>query len=141
MAEVLAEPMSIRRLYANLLEILSGIALFLSMIGIYGVMSHAVAQRTNEIGLRMAVGATMSDIVRLVFSQGGRLVASGIAAGLTLALVLDRFLSAYLFGITAYDPVTMVACCAVLLLVMSAAIWIPARRASHIEPLIALRYE
>ncbi|HYL61953.1 MAG TPA: ABC transporter permease [Candidatus Methylomirabilis sp.] len=141
MSDVLSESTALRHLYAKLLELIAGIALFLSMIGIYGVLSHWVAQRANEIGLRMAVGAGSAAIRRLIFLQAGKLVAAGLAIGLTLALTLSRFLAAYLFGIGANDPATMVACCGVLLAAAAAAIWIPARRATRVDPMATLHYE
>jgi putative ABC transport system permease protein len=141
MSEVLSESTSLRRLCARLLELIAGLALFLSTIGIYGVMSHSVAQRTNEIGLRIAVGAATADILRLVFSQGGKLIFAGLGAGLALALTLDRFLTSYLFGMRAGDPETMFACCALLVIVALGAIWIPARRATRVDPIVTLRYE
>jgi len=141
MLEVLAESTSLRRLYASLLELMAGIALFLSAIGIYSIVSHLVAQRTSEIGLRIAVGATTSDILRLVFKQGGKLIIAGLGVGLVLALTLNRFLTSYLYGIGAADPWTLAAACSVLIAVTSAAIWTPARRATRVDPMVALRYE
>jgi putative ABC transport system permease protein len=141
MSEVLADSTSLRRLYAKLLELMAGIALFLCTIGIYGVMSHTVAQRTSEIGLRMAIGADSSDVLRLIFFQGAKLIFAGLSAGLVLALTLDRVLNAYLFGIRANDPTTMFACCILLVAIAAGAIWLPARRATRIDPIITLRYE
>jgi putative ABC transport system permease protein len=141
MSEAVSESTSLRRLCANLLELIAGIALFLSSIGIYGVMSQAVLQKTNEIGLRMAVGATMKDILRMVFFQAGRLSAAGLVIGLALTFTFDRFLSSYLFEIKATDPVTITICCSVLLLVAAGAVWMPARRAAAVDPMQALRAE
>ena len=141
MPEVVAESTSLRRLYAKLLELVAGIAVFLCTIGIYGVMSNVVAQRTSEIGLRMAVGANSSDVLRLIFWQGAKLIAAGLSAGLLLALTLDQLLNAYLFGIQANDPTTIVACCLFLVSIAVGAIWFPARRATRIDPIVTLRYE
>ena len=141
MPEVLAESTSLRRLYARVLELMAAIALFLSAIGIYSVISHLVAQRTGEIGLRIAVGATTSDILRLVFKQGGKLIVAGVGVGLALSLTLNRFLASYLYGIGAADPWTLAAACSVLIAVASAAIWTPARRATRVDPMVALRYK
>jgi putative ABC transport system permease protein len=141
MPEVLAESTSLRRLHVRLLELMAGIALFLSAIGIYSVVSHLVAQRTSEFGLRIAVGATTSDILRLVFKQGGKLIIAGLGVGLALSLTLNRFLTSYLYGIGAADAWTLAAACSVLIAVASAAIWTPARRATRIDPMVALRYE
>jgi putative ABC transport system permease protein len=141
MPEVLAESTSLRRLYARVLELMAAIALFLSAIGIYSVISHLVAQRTGEIGLRIAVGATTSDILRLVFKQGGKLIVAGLGVGLALSLTLNRFLTSYLYGIGAADPWTLAAACSVLIAVASAAMWTPARRATRVDPMVALRYK
>jgi putative ABC transport system permease protein len=141
MPEVLAESTSLRRLYVRLLELMAGIALFLSAIGIYSVVSHLVAQRTSEFGLRIAVGASTSDILRLVFKQGGKLIIAGLGVGLALSLTLNRFLTSYLYGIGAADPWTLAAACSVVIAVASAAIWTPARRATRVDPMVALRYE
>ena len=141
MSEILLESTSLRRLYARLLGLMAGIALFLSVVGIYAIVSHSVVQRRNEIGLRIAVGADWTDIVRLVFSDGGKLTIAGLAIGLTLALTLNRFLSSYLFGISASDPATLIACCVLLVMVSGSAIWIPAWRATRVDPMVALRYE
>jgi len=141
MPEVLAESTSLRRLHVRLLELMAGIALFLSAIGVYSVVSHLVAQRTSEFGLRIAVGATTSDILRLVFKQGGKLIIAGLGVGLALSLTLNRFLTSYLYGIGAADAWTLAAACSVLIAVASAAIWTPARRATRIDPMVALRYE
>jgi putative ABC transport system permease protein len=141
MSEVVANSTSLRRLYARLLELMAGIALFLSAIGIYGVMSHTVAQRTAEIGLRMAVGADSSDVLRLIFSQSAKLILAGLGIGLMLALTLDRVLNSYLFGIHANDPTTMFACCVLLVLIAVGATWLPAHRATRIDPVVSVRYE
>lgn len=141
MPEVLAESTSLRRLYAKLLELIAGIALFLSSIGLYGVMSHAVGQRTSEIGLRMAVGADTSDVLRLVFYQGAKLIFAGLGIGLALALILDRLLASCLFGIRASDPATMLACSVLLVAIGVGAVWIPARKALRVDPVVALRID
>lgn len=141
MSEVVADSTSLRGLYARLLELMAGIALFLCTIGIYGVMSHTVAQRTSEIGLRMAIGANSSDVLKLIFLQGAKFIVAGLGVGLVLALTFDRVLNAYLFGIRANDPTTIFACCVLLVAIAVGAIWIPARRATQIDPIITLRYE
>jgi putative ABC transport system permease protein len=128
MADVLSESTSLRRLYARLVELMAGIALFLSTIGIYGLVSHSVAQRTGEIGLRIAIGAATTDILRLVLSQGGKLIVGGLGAGLALSLNLNHFLASYLFGIDASDPGTMAAACSLLIVVAG-------------DPMVALRHD
>jgi len=141
MSEMVSESTFLRRLYARLLELCAGIALFLSVIGIYGVISHSVTQRTNEIGLRIAIGANHADILRLVFFQGSQLVLTGLGIGVILALLLNRLLNSYLFGIGADDPLTMAACCLLLSAIAAGAIWVPARRATRVDPNVALHYE
>ena len=100
-----------------------------------------MAQRTSEIGLRIAVGAATTDILRLVFSQGGKLIIAGLGVGLALSLTLNRFLRSYLFEIDPTDSGTLAAACSLLIVVAGAAIWIPARRATLVDPVVALRYE
>jgi len=141
MSEILLQSTSLRRLYARLLELMAGIAVFLSAMGMYAVVSHCVVQRRNEIGLRIAVGASWADILRLVFSVGGKLAIMGLAVGSVLSLILNRFLSSYLFGITPSDPSTLVTSCALLILIAAGAIWIPACRAARVDPGLALRYD
>lgn len=141
MSDVLSQSTSLSRMYARLLELLAGLALFLSTIGVYGVVSHSVVQRTGEIGLRIAIGASTTDIFRLIFSQGGKLVICSLGVGLAVSMTLNRFLTSYLFGIGARDPVTMAAACILLIVVAGLAIWIPAWQATRIDPTVALRYE
>ena len=120
---------------------MAAIAVFLSAMGIYAVVSYSVVQRRNEIGLRIAVGAGWADILRLVFFDGGKLTIAGLAVGLVLSLTLNRFLSSYLFEITPSDPATLVASCVLLVLIAAGAIWIPAWRALRVDPAVALRYD
>ena len=129
------------RFAATLLALLAGIALFLASVGIYGLIAETVAARTREIGVRMALGAAPGDIVRRVVQRGLALAAVGLAAGVLAALALSRLLSSLLFGVGAADPATYGAVSAVLLLVSAAACWIPARRATRIDPTVALRSE
>ena len=114
-------------------------ALLLAAIGIYGVVAYAVAKRTREIGLRMALGATPSGVVAMVVSQASRPVVAGIAGGLTGAFLLTRALETMLFGVTASDPMTFVGAVAVLSAVAMSACFVPAMRASRIDPMVALR--
>jgi ABC-type antimicrobial peptide transport system permease subunit len=141
LSEILLQSTSLRRLYARLLELMAGIAVFLSAMGMYAVVSHSVVQRRNEIGLRIAVGASWADILRLVFSAGGKLAIIGLAVGSLLSLILNRFLASYLFGITPSDPPTLVTSCALLVVIAAGAIWIPAWRATRVDPGVALRYD
>jgi putative ABC transport system permease protein len=129
------------RFQAVLLAGFAGIALLLATIGIYGVTSHAVTQRTQEVGIRMAMGAARRDVLLLLIAQHLRPALVGLALGLAGALVLSRFLRTLLFGVGATDPLTFTVVGAVLFLVAAIACWIPARRATRIDPLVALRGE
>jgi putative ABC transport system permease protein len=129
------------RFNATLLVIFAGVALILTIVGLYGVMSYSVAQRTNEIGIRMALGAQTSDVLRLIVSQGFKLVLIGLGIGLIGAFALTRVIASLLFGVTTKDPLTFAAVAALLALVALLACYIPARRATRLDPLHALRYE
>jgi ABC-type antimicrobial peptide transport system permease subunit len=130
-----------RRFQTSLIGLFSLAALILSAIGIYGLMHYFVAQRTNEIGVRMALGARYGNVLSLVLRQGLLLAGIGVMVGVFGALALTRLLSSLLFGVTATDPVTFAAAPAILLGVAVLACWIPARRAAAIDPVRALRQE
>ncbi|HEY6227995.1 MAG TPA: ABC transporter permease, partial [Verrucomicrobiae bacterium] len=141
MDEIVAASRSRPRFLTELLGVFSITALILASVGIYGVISYSVAQRTREFGVRMALGAGTADVLRLVLSRGMRLTLSGLLIGLIGAVALTRFMSALLFGVTPTDPVTFIIVPAVLALVALAASYLPARRATRVDPLNALRYE
>jgi len=124
-----------------ILAIAGTMALLIGMVGIYGVISYVVSQRRCEIGTRMALGAQQSDVMRLVLSEGMLVILIGLGVGLAGSLASTRFLSSLLFGVTATDPLTFAGVIILLALVALAACWIPARRAVHVDPMIALRHE
>jgi putative ABC transport system permease protein len=137
----LADSLTIRRLNMLLLSAFAGLALLLAGIGIYGVISYSVVQRTQEIGIRLALGADRSCVVRLIVAAGSKLVLGGVILGVLGFLALVRFMSSLLFGVQATDAVTLTAGITILASVALAASYIPARRAAKVDPMIALRYE
>jgi putative ABC transport system permease protein len=141
MEQVIVESSSDTRFEALLLGIFAGLALVLAAVGIYGVMSYLVAQRTQELGIRMALGAQPLDVLRLVLGGGVMLTVAGLAIGLVAAFAITRLLSKLLFGVSATDPLTFFGVAMLLGLVALAACWIPARRAMRVDPMTALRYE
>jgi putative ABC transport system permease protein len=117
------------------------VALMLAAIGVYGITSYAVAQRTHEIGVRLALGAQLSDVLRLVLRQGLKLTIIGAALGLLGAYLATRAITSVLYGVSATDPLTFVSVSGLLILVALIASYVPARRATKVEPLVALRNE
>ena len=141
MDQLIANASAERRFSLLLLTLFAAIALVLSAIGIYGVMAYTTTQRRHEIGIRLALGAAGRDVLRLVVGQGMRLVLVGLAAGLCGAWMLSRVLASQLYGISAQDPVTYLTVAAILGAVALAATWLPARRATRVDPMISLRSE
>jgi len=139
--DVLAASLAARRLSMILLSAFAALALVLSCIGIYGVISHLVGQRTHEIGVRMALGAQPGDVMRLVLGQGAKMVLVGMVMGIAAALGLTRLMANQLFGVTSHDPLTFAAVAMLLTMIALLACYVPARRAVRLDPLIALRYE
>jgi putative ABC transport system permease protein len=144
MQQIVADSMSSQRFPMILLGAFAVLALLLASVGIYGVISYSVTQRTHEIGIRVALGAKKRNILRLVVGQGLRMVLTGLAIGCVAALILTRLLSSFshlLYGVGTSDPITFVTLSAALTTIAVMACYIPARRASRVDPMVALRYE
>jgi putative ABC transport system permease protein len=132
---------AVPRFNTFLLAIFAALAMILTAVGLYGVVSYTVAQRTHEIGIRMALGAQPGDMLRSVVGQGIGLAVFGVGLGLIASFGLTRFLSSLLFGVSSTDPLSYAVVVAVLFTVVLLACYIPARRAMRVDPMIALRYE
>jgi predicted permease len=141
MNDVVSNSFAARRLSMFLLGVFAALALVLACVGIYGVISYLVGQRTHEIGVRMALGAERTDVLRLVLGHGARMALIGVAIGMGAALGLTRLMANQLFGVSAHDPLTFAGVALLLIIVAVAACYIPARRAMRVDPMIALRWE
>ena len=141
MNQLVSDSLGTRRITLILLGAFSGLALVLAAIGIYGVISYSVAQRTHEIGIRMALGAQPIDVLRMVLKQGAKIAFAGVAIGVMVSLGLTQLMSSLLFSVSAADPLTFAGVAILLVLVALLACYIPARRALRVDPMVALRYE
>jgi ABC-type antimicrobial peptide transport system permease subunit len=141
MDEILDRAVADRTQQMTLLGAFAGLALLLASIGLYGVLSYAVQQRSREIGLRMALGATARGVVGMVVGRGLALTAAGLVVGLAAAAAATRAMKTMLFGVDSFDPSTFAAVSALLAAIAALACWIPARRASRVDPILVLRDE
>jgi putative ABC transport system permease protein len=141
MRELLSQSLEQRRFVLVLFEVFGALALVLATVGLYGVMAHSVAQRTHEIGVRMALGARRVDVVGLLAREGVLLVGAGLVLGAGAALVATRLVASQLFQVSPRDPLAWAAAVAALTVAATLATWLPARRASRVDPMQALRDE
>jgi len=141
MDNIVSDSIAPRRFQLNLVLLFAAAAMLLATLGIYGVVSYSVAQRTNEMGIRMALGAQPGNIRRMVLGQSLLPVFAGLLAGVMASVALGRIMSSLLFGVRAWDPATISGVAAMLLGVAAAATYLPVRRATHVDPASALRYE
>jgi len=140
MDQILADSLARRRLYMALMAVFSTAALLLAAVGVYGMLSYCVNRRTHEMGIRLAIGAERKDVLWLVLGEGITMALAGIAVGVAAALVLTRLMSSLLFGVSASDPITFAGVALLILLVALVASYVPARRATRVDPMVALRY-
>jgi ABC-type antimicrobial peptide transport system permease subunit len=141
MAEIVAQNYGAIRFPMSLLWIFSALALLLSAVGIFGVTSYTVSQRTREMAIRLALGASHRELLRLVLREGLAVTLAGTVVGLAGTLLVSRLMKAYVYGISSTDPLTLTAACLVLAAIALLASYIPARRAARVDPMVALRYE
>jgi predicted permease len=141
MEQLIADSLASQRFSMILLAGFAALAMGLATVGIYGVISYVVGQSAREIGIRMAMGAQRSDVLRLILQRGGKLTLTGVALGVGAAICLSRLMSSLLYGVGATDPLTFLAVAAVLTTVGILACYVPARRAAKVDPMVAMRYE
>src|SRR3954471_1475182 len=141
MDTIISWSLAVRRFSMILLALFASLALILASVGIYGVISYTVGQRTREIGIRIALGAGRNDVLRSILGQGAKMALLGVAIGTVAALALARLMSTMLYGVSASDPLTFLGVAGLLMLVALTACYIPARRAMHVDPIVALRYQ
>ena len=141
MTDIIAESLATQRFAMMLLGVFAVLATVLASVGIYGVISYIASQRTHEIGIRMALGAKQADVLRMVLSQAGKMALIGVGIGLFAGFALMRLMASLLYGVSTHDPITFSAVALLLILVALAACYVPARRASTVDPMVALRYE
>jgi ABC-type antimicrobial peptide transport system permease subunit len=141
MAQVMSDSLLLRRLSMSMLSVFAGLALLLAGVGIYGLTAYSVSRRTREIGLRMALGATAGDILRLVVGSGLLVGLAGVCLGIPGALAMARLMRGMLYGIGPSDPLVFVSVAAVLVVLAALASYVPARRAMAVDPVVALKHE
>jgi len=141
MDDLFAAEVASQRFNAGALVGFAGFAILLAAVGIYGVVAYAVSQRTREMGVRIALGARRGNVLRMILNQGFRLALTGVGLGLAASFALTRLMTGLLFGVKPSDPPTFILVTAALLAVALAACWIPAHRATRIDPVVALRHE
>jgi putative ABC transport system permease protein len=141
MQQVLSHSLALRSFMMTLLTFFAALALLLACVGIYGVISYAVSQRTREIGVRMALGARRADVLRLVLAEAMQLILIGVVLGVAASLALTKAMASLLYGVGATDPLIFLSVTLLLIIVSLAACYVPARRAMRVDPMVALRYE
>ena len=141
LAVIVSDTVAERRFLMAMLVAYAGVALGIAAVGIFGVIAYQVAQRTNEFGIRLALGASQGNLMRLVLAQAGRLAVAGLAIGLLLSLGANRLLASQLFDLSPHDPLLLATVSLLLLFVGLLASFLPARRAARVDPMVALRHE